>query len=116
MQQVFSHSFTTGIACQTFSVNNTTQNYASCFFTAHLSGSRSSLVISTLTGDGGSCSGDTYLRLYDADTGVQLASNDDNVDDVWDRASRFMWKLTVIKTWSCSKAAMKIALVVGPPL
>ncbi len=91
----------TGITCQPFSVNNTnrtTQNYASCFVTAQPSGSANTLVISTLTGEGGSCSGDTYLRLYDADTGVELASNDDYEGAYGARCSKIFWLPPLIST------------------
>jgi len=61
--------------CPSFSTSNTkstTLNYAVCSITA----CPGDTVLMT-TFSPGSCSGDTYLRLYDPSTGKQLARNDD---------------------------------------
>ena len=61
--------------CPSFSVTNTssgTINYATCHITACPG---DTVVMSTLSP--GSCTGDTYLRLYDPSTDNQLAENDD---------------------------------------
>ena len=61
--------------CPSFSTSNTksaTSNYAVCSITA----CPGDTVLMT-TFSPGSCSGDTYLRLYDPSTGKQLARNDD---------------------------------------
>ena len=61
--------------CPSFSVTDTntdTINYATCSFTA----CPGDIVVMT-TFSPGSCSGDTYLRLYDPSTGNQLTENDD---------------------------------------
>jgi len=61
--------------CPSFSVTNTnsgTINYATCSFNACPG---DTVVMSTFSP--GSCTGDTYLRLFDPSTGNQLAENDD---------------------------------------
>jgi hypothetical protein len=66
---------TTVMLCPSFSVDKTkrgTRNYASCFFAACPG---DTVVMSTFSP--GSCTGDTYLRLFDPSTGNQLAENDD---------------------------------------
>jgi hypothetical protein len=68
-------STTSGTSCSSFSVTNTnsgTINYATCSFTACPG---DTVVMSTFSP--GSCTGDTYLRLFDPSTGNQLAENDD---------------------------------------
>ena len=66
--------------CPSFSVtytNSATINYATCSFTACPG---DTVVMSTF--NPGSCTGDTYLRLFDPSTGNQLAENDDYDDSL----------------------------------
>ena len=61
--------------CSSYSASNTnncTINYSICFITACPG---DTVVMTTFAP--GSCTGDTYLRLYDPSTGNQLTENDD---------------------------------------
>jgi hypothetical protein len=78
--------------CPSFSVTDTntaTINYATCSFTACPG---DTMVMSTFSP--GSCSGDTYLRLYDPSTGNQLTENDDFNDSLCSQ-------ITYTFTFSC---------------
>jgi hypothetical protein len=66
--------------CTSYSASNTndgTINYSICPITAC---SGDTVVMTTFSP--GSCSGDTYLRLYDPSTGNQLTENDDFNDSL----------------------------------
>jgi hypothetical protein len=63
------------LSCSAYSASNTnsaTINYSICSISACPGNT-----VTMTTFAPGSCTGDTYLRLYDPSTGLELAANDD---------------------------------------